>query len=71
MDSNRSAQPLTTEFVRMTVELQTGVALRDRIETQLRSHGDPLRWAITAVTGSVAHVEAVVTFVAPRVQNQP
>ncbi|MGB3788329.1 MAG: hypothetical protein WA949_09980 [Phormidesmis sp.] len=38
-------------------------ALRSHIETQLAAHGDPLRWAITAVdsTSCTAHVEAVVT----------
>ncbi|MEM7061760.1 MAG: hypothetical protein AAF572_01160 [Cyanobacteria bacterium P01_B01_bin.77] len=74
MDSNQLAhsQPLTTEFVRITVDLQaTCIELRDHIEAQLRSHGEPLRWAITAVAGSVAHVEAVVTLAAPRAQNQP
>ncbi|MEO1182502.1 MAG: hypothetical protein AAFX51_17020 [Cyanobacteria bacterium J06636_28] len=39
----------------------TGIELRDQIETQLRAYGDPLRWAITSVDGTVAQVEAVVT----------
>ncbi|MEA5465954.1 hypothetical protein [Leptothoe sp. PORK10 BA2] len=53
---------LATKFVRMTVELgATGVELRHQIETQLHDYGEPLRWAITSVDGSVAHVEAVVT----------
>lgn len=56
----------------MTVELQaTGIELRDHIEVQLRSYGEPLRWAITAVDGPVAQVEAVITRVAPSAQDQP
>ncbi|ESA34834.1 hypothetical protein N836_15560 [Leptolyngbya sp. Heron Island J] len=53
---------LTTEFVLMTIELQAdGIALRNHIETQLRFYGEPLRWAITSVDGTMAQVEAVVT----------
>ena len=38
-------------------------ALRSHIETQLTDHGDPLRWAITAIdpASQTARVEAVVT----------
>ena len=38
-------------------------ALRSHIETQLTQHGDPLRWAITAIdsVGHTAQIEAVVT----------
>ncbi|MGB3291498.1 MAG: hypothetical protein WBB01_00740 [Phormidesmis sp.] len=38
-------------------------ALRSHIETQLARHGDPLRWAITAIDSAsqMAQVEAVVT----------
>lgn len=55
---------LATKFVRMTVDLGgTGVALRQHIETQLHTYGEPLRWAITSVDGAMAHVEAVVTVV--------
>ncbi len=38
-------------------------ALRSHIEAQLAAHGDPLRWAITAVDSAncTAQVEAVVT----------
>ena len=41
-------------------------ALRSYIETQLRTHGDPLRWAITKIdtASQTAHVEAVVTSLA-------
>lgn len=59
---------LKTEFVLIKVELQdSGIALRYHIETQLRSYGEPLRWAITAVEQSTVQVEAIVTVVA---QNQ-
>ncbi|MEM1251462.1 MAG: hypothetical protein AAGI69_03435 [Cyanobacteria bacterium P01_H01_bin.21] len=54
--------PLTTEFVLITVQLQANsIALRNHIETQLKSHGEPLRWAITAIDQTTAQVEAVVT----------
>ena len=57
-----SSQPLKTEFIRVTVELNTsGARLRDQIEAQLSGYGEPLRWAITSVRGATAHVEAVVT----------
>lgn len=57
-----TTQPLTTEFVHITLELElTGIALRNHIETQLSCYGRPLRWAITSVDGTTAHVEAVVT----------
>lgn len=60
---------LKTEFVLIKVELQdTGIALRHHIEAQLRSYGEPLRWAITSVDQSTVQIEAVVTVVA---QNQP
>ena len=38
-------------------------ALRSHIETQLMTHGSPLRWAITRIDydRQTAHVEAVVT----------
>jgi len=53
---------LSTQFIRITLVLGcTGIELRDQIETQLRAYGDPLRWAITSVDGTMAQVEAVVT----------
>lgn len=38
-------------------------ALRSHIETQLTTHGEPLRWAITSIdpVSQSAHIEAVVT----------
>ena len=54
--------PLTMEFVLIKVQLQAnGIALRNHIETQLKSYGKPLRWAITAIDKTTAQVEAVVT----------
>lgn len=40
--------------------------LRSHIETQLRTQGDPLRWAITHIDAArqTAHVEAVITQIA-------
>ena len=54
---------MTTLFVQIQVELlcTQGPELRDRIEAELGTHGQPLRWAITSVQGNMAHVEAVVT----------
>ncbi|MFG6106120.1 hypothetical protein U2F10_27990 [Leptothoe sp. EHU-05/26/07-4] len=66
LDNNSSdcSTFLTTEFVLMTVELQTtGIALRNHIESQLRTYGKPLRWAITSVEKTTAQIEAVVTVV--------
>ncbi|MEM6254047.1 MAG: hypothetical protein AAF821_14100 [Cyanobacteria bacterium P01_D01_bin.156] len=57
------SQSITTRFVQIQIEFDqaTGPALRDLIEAQLQTHGQPLRWAITSVEGAMAHVEAVVT----------
>ncbi|MEL7509892.1 MAG: hypothetical protein AAFN42_21380 [Cyanobacteria bacterium J06554_1] len=56
------SQALSTQFIRITLVLGcTGVELRDQVETQLCTYGDPLRWAITSVDGTIAQVEAVVT----------
>ncbi|EDX87458.1 hypothetical protein S7335_5168 [Synechococcus sp. PCC 7335] len=48
---------------RLGSDLMRSDALRSHVETQLAAHGDPLRWAITAVdsAGCTAQVEAVVT----------
>ncbi|MEO0394935.1 MAG: hypothetical protein AAF243_02980 [Cyanobacteria bacterium P01_A01_bin.137] len=59
---------MSTQFIRITLRLgYTGVELRDQVEAQLRTYGDPLRWAITSVDGTMAQVEAVVT----TTPNQP
>ncbi|MGB3491966.1 MAG: hypothetical protein WBA57_04520 [Elainellaceae cyanobacterium] len=59
---------LTTCFVTLTLPiLEHPGQLRDRVETALRAHGQPLRWAITQVeppsesSPAIAHVEAIVT----------
>ena len=70
---------MQTKLVSLTVELRVAEdelrkgrrgsnlmrsdALRSHIETQLAAHGDPLRWAVTAVDtdSQTAQVEAVVT----------
>ncbi|MEM9266811.1 MAG: hypothetical protein AAGA46_14930 [Cyanobacteria bacterium P01_F01_bin.13] len=60
--TGQPAMPLATEFVRIKVPLQTsGLCLRDKIETTLQTYGEPLRWAITAMEGDMAQVEAVIT----------
>jgi hypothetical protein len=40
--------------------------LRPQIEAALVRHGEPLRWAITAVRGEELHLEAVVLIGSPR-----
>jgi len=57
---------MTTQFLILTLDL--AVAKDDwvtTIESALRRHGEPLRWAITAVTDQQATVEAVVTVDGP------
>lgn len=48
-------------------------ALRSHIETQLMTHGSPLRWAITRIDydRQTAHVEAVVTMLATKPATAP
>jgi len=49
------------EFVALSVEIPGDpVSLRDAIAVALTAQGEPLRWAIVAVQGSVVQVEAVV-----------
>ncbi|MEM9448324.1 MAG: hypothetical protein AAGA75_07300 [Cyanobacteria bacterium P01_E01_bin.6] len=58
------AETLTTLFLEISVDFQAShYELRDSIEIALRSHGEPLRWAITSVDQGrqKVHVEAVVT----------
>lgn len=55
---------MTTHFITAEVDLQaTPIALQQEIEAELREHGEPLRWAVTAVdeTTEKATVEAIVT----------
>lgn len=64
-------QDLKTLFVKVAVPLSSSPRqLRDAIDEALRSHGQPLRWAIARVeqveqhcgpSTRVAHVEAIVT----------
>ena len=59
-----SAEHLTTIFLSVIVPFpSSSVHLRDAIEAELRSHGEPLRWAITSidVVQQTAQIEAVVT----------
>jgi hypothetical protein len=53
---------MTTHFITAEIDLQESpLALHEAIEARLSQEGDPVRWAITEVTGQKAHVEAVVT----------
>jgi hypothetical protein len=55
---------MQTKLITLVVSLQVSPeALPSHIQTQLTQHGDPLRWAITAVNAAsqTAQVEAVVT----------
>ena len=50
------------EFVALSVEIPNDpVGLHGEIAAALTLHGEPLRWAIVAVQGSTAQVEAVVS----------
>lgn len=55
---------MTTHFITAEIDLQASpVALSEAIATELHQHGEPLRWAVTAVdvTTQTATVEGVVT----------
>jgi hypothetical protein len=53
--------PMTTHFITAEVNLnETNLDLQDAIATQLKTQGEPLRWAITEVDDGIAQVEAVV-----------
>lgn len=52
---------MVTQFIIVEVNLNNlTLSLQHTIEAQLALQGKPLRWAITAVHQSIAHVEAVV-----------
>lgn len=54
------------EFVTLDIDMaDDSLRLRDVIESALSEYGEPLRWAIVAVHGSTAEVEAVVIKDAP------
>lgn len=55
---------MTTHFITAEIDLQeTPLLLNREIESQLKSEGEPLRWAVTKVDKEkqTATVEAVVT----------
>lgn len=64
-DTQLSGEGLSgSEVVAKTAgELLRSDALRSHIETQLKIHGDPLRWSITHInlSSQTAYIEAVVT----------
>ncbi len=52
---------MQTEFLRLTLPRHTlSPPFHDAIEQALQAHGQPLRWAITALTTTDLTVEAVV-----------
>ncbi|MGB8700287.1 MAG: hypothetical protein WCD18_12795 [Thermosynechococcaceae cyanobacterium] len=54
---------MTTHFIEAEIDLTVTNAdtdLRQAIESQLKSQGEPLRWAIAAVNDKTACVEAVI-----------
>jgi hypothetical protein len=52
---------MITQFITVEIDLkQAAPDLQLTIEAQIRTQGEPLRWAITAVHQGVAQVEAVV-----------
>ncbi len=52
---------MTTHFITAEVNLnETNADLQAEIAAQLKTQGEPLRWAITGVNEGVAQVEAVV-----------
>lgn len=68
-DTLASIEHLTTIFLSIIVPLpSSAVHLRDIVEAKLRSHGEPLRWAITSidVVRQTAQIEAVVTQIEAR-----
>ena len=49
------------QFITVEVEVEaSGASLRSAVEAKLADQGEPLRWAITAVNGGKALIEAVV-----------
>lgn len=55
---------MTTHFITAEIDLNDAtVDLREAIEAELETRGEPLRWAITAVNpaANTAVVEAVIT----------
>lgn len=55
---------MQTQFLQLTLPLQpTPAQIRDQIETHLKAHGDPLRWAIVHIDPqkNYLQIEGVVT----------
>lgn len=56
--------PMNTAFITIALPVpSTIVELHTTIETALKHHGEPLRWAITRIENQIAHIEAIVTTV--------
>ena len=59
---------MTTHFINAEVELQDSpIEMHQAIEAELQKHGEPLRWAVTAVNveNQKVQVEAVVIAASP------
>ena len=55
---------MTTHFITAEIELQeTPLQLQQKIESELKQKGEPLRWAVTKIDKEkqTATVEAIVT----------
>ncbi|GEM_PF-1488518 len=65
--SDKPTLDMDTLFVTLTLPIpEHSGQLRSQVESALRSHGHPLRWAITRIDQqnafpAIAHVEAIVT----------
>jgi len=54
---------MATQFITVEIALpDSPAALRQAVLAELQTHGEPLRWAVTAVdsAGQLAQVEAIV-----------
>jgi hypothetical protein len=52
---------MVTQFITVEIDLSDlRCPLQDAIDAQLKTQGEPLRWAITAINQGMAQVEAVV-----------
>ena len=53
---------MITDFITIELPIQGSVReLHQAIDRELRTFGEPLRWAITRVTVQTVEIEAVVT----------
>jgi hypothetical protein len=61
LSSRADASSMAIQFITVEINLaDLVISLQAAVETQLKAQGEPLRWAITAVSQGIAQVEAVV-----------